>query len=107
LGTYAQEPPTPALAHAQRWLRTLSNRELQSWTIDVRSLLTGTPVESLLDGVLQNDARGKDTSSLAQEEPIPTSSRSPRYTVSEAGERIRKVRRPDGPDARPFAEPFY
>jgi CHAT domain-containing protein len=99
--------PAEALASAQHWLRTVSNRELQTWSIDIRPLLAETPAESLLDGVLQNNTVGKDTLSPVSEQPVPARSRSPRYTISEAGERVRKVRRAGGPDVRPFAEPFY
>lgn len=99
--------PAEALARAQSWLRTVSNCELQSWTIDIRSLLAGTPTESLLDGAQQNNTTEKEASSPVQEQPVPTSSRSPRFTISEAGELIRKARRTGDPDARPFAEPFY
>ena len=99
--------PAEALARAQGWLRTVPNRELQAWTIDIRSLLAGTPAESLLDDALQNDTAEKDASSPVSGQPVSANSRNPRYTISEAREYIRKARRAGGPDARPFAEPFY
>jgi CHAT domain-containing protein len=99
--------PAEALARAQRWLRTVTNRDLQTWTIDIRPLLAGTPAESLLESALQHQIPEEDASTPVSDQPVPSQSRNPRYTISEAGERIRKARRTGSPDARPFVEPFY
>jgi CHAT domain-containing protein len=42
------EPPATALARAQQWLRTVTNRELLLWQTKISSLLV--PTHSLLKG---------------------------------------------------------
>jgi CHAT domain-containing protein/tetratricopeptide (TPR) repeat protein len=82
-----QEPPAAALARAQYWLRTVTNRELQEW----RSQLP--PVA------------GKPR------EPAPTiavrGGRGYRLEAEQAEELIRRKASRSDPDTRPYTDPYY
>ncbi len=90
------EPPACALARAQHWLRTITNRELSQWgTMNV-------------SGFSQHEHRKvgeKKTDNLILE-ALGVSSE--RYDSEQANRLIRIVgAREDEPDKQPFQDPFY
>ena len=102
------EPPAAALARAQRWLRTVTNRQLHEWhAIDLPTLTEQERRES-----------GSETPDLdlwqMLDEPIDMVElaagykHGDRYDMSEAGSLVQTsaVQRGD-PDRCPYADPMY
>jgi CHAT domain-containing protein len=85
LPTVASEPPGAALARAQRWLRTVTNRELRQW--EARSTATMVPGA---DGDTVT-VRGGGT----------------RFGAAEAQERLIASAAFQADDACPYADPIF
>jgi CHAT domain-containing protein/tetratricopeptide (TPR) repeat protein len=83
------EPPAAALARAQAWLRTITNRELAHWQTDAFPLIH------------QNENGRKDPTVTVRGENT-------RYDIELAGRILRSsAQLRSGPDARPYEDPIY
>ena len=108
------EPPAAALARAQRWLRTVTYRELQSWQ-------AGEPLPTILaavrdqpeGAVLTRDAtfspgRGSFQRSV---EPQGIGISGARYSAEDAEQLLQEVAQrralEHDPEVRPYADPYY
>ena len=96
------QPPARALAHAQHWLRTVTNRELQTWQANISPL----PVPA------NNLAKGSDT--VAGEHVLASTGqlvavrgRANRFDAAQAQDIIQADAEELAPDACPFADPYY
>ena len=85
------EPPAAALARAQQWLRTVTNRDLQMW----RSLL---PVPR---------SGGSASTLVERERWIPVRGRGSRLEAPAAQEWIRLQAAMGYPDTQPYTDPYY
>jgi CHAT domain-containing protein len=83
-----RESPAAALARAKRWLRGVTNRELQAWERGIRSAAPSSS-DAPPDGQLA--VRGSGL----------------RYGAVEAAERVSAGAAVQSPDARPFADPIF
>src|SRR5581483_1102358 len=92
------EPPAAALARAQRWLRTVTNRELQQWEAALLPQEWKGAVEAELP------PSGDMAPASQTGEPLPSSFR---YDSSDARMIIRGIASSHEPDERPFADPMY
>jgi CHAT domain-containing protein len=79
------EPPAAALARAQRWLRTVTNRELGQW-------------EAL---AIQTSARG------IERDAVTVRGGGTRFGMAEAQERLIASAALQADDARPYADPIF
>jgi CHAT domain-containing protein len=97
------EPPAFALARAQRWLRTVTNRELSRWGETRISIL---PQKAPLEGG-ENRIESRIAGDLILE-ALEVGESSERYDSSQASEFIRMMGvREDEPEEQPFRDPFY
>lgn len=80
------EPPASALARAQRWLRTVTNRDLQKWCATSLSVLSGEEQEG-----------------LTQQEKRSDTVRTAELLV----QRVAEVKSSKEPDTCPYADPMY
>jgi CHAT domain-containing protein len=100
-------PPAQALAQAQQWMRTITNRELQHWQTSQLPALTSEETSSLTKAAsaLSTGARGNGTVA----EIIMAGMRSNRYgyDIKEAQNQVAAIARKGDPDALPFANPIY
>ncbi|QBD74845.1 CHAT domain-containing protein [Ktedonosporobacter rubrisoli] len=108
-------PPTTALARAQSWLRTVTNRELETWQAtkpladnltralnsaetkeaDSKTDIGGLPFDQ---NVLQFEASEQDSIERL---------RSSRYSLQDAEGNLQELAVRGDPDTRPFADPIY
>ncbi len=99
-----QESPAAALARAQHWLRTVTNRALHTW--EAALLPTSIQGEQSADLQMQEDA------ALAQEATSPSPmaavrGRGNRFDALQAQELVQMRAEEQEPDARPYAAPYY
>ncbi|HZO74023.1 MAG TPA: CHAT domain-containing tetratricopeptide repeat protein [Ktedonobacteraceae bacterium] len=94
------EPPAPALARAQHWLRTVTNRELQAWSITPSSL-------SLSVDEPAKEPAPYDLSQWHATQLVAVRGRSYRFDTLQAQEIIQNRAEEQDPDARPYADPYY
>ncbi|HEU5229502.1 MAG TPA: CHAT domain-containing tetratricopeptide repeat protein [Ktedonobacteraceae bacterium] len=94
------EPPAPALARAQHWLRTVTNRELQAWSTTPSSL-------SLPANGPTKESAWHDLSPLNATQLVAVRGRSYRFDTVQAQEIIQSSAEEQDPDARPYADPYY
>ncbi len=95
-----REPPAPALARAQHWLRTVTNRELQAWSITPSSL-------SLPANEPAEEPARYDLSPLNAAQLVAVRGRSYRFDTLQAQEIIQGGAEEQDPDACPYADPYY
>jgi CHAT domain-containing protein len=103
----AQEPPAAALARAQRWLRTVTVRELQQW--HARDVPLSTEEERRESGT-NNPAHAPEAQDFLPHftDMSIVSKRSSRYDIDQAQWQVRaKAKTSIDPDARPYADPIY
>jgi CHAT domain-containing protein len=110
------EPPAAALARAQRWLRTVTNRELQSWqaTEPLPSIIASaqnqpeTQVATLTRDATFSPGRGTFSPGAGEQKNLTFGQR---YSVQDAEQILQEVAQrwaQEGePEARPYADPFY
>jgi CHAT domain-containing protein/tetratricopeptide (TPR) repeat protein len=96
------EPPATALAHAQHWLRTVTNRELQVWQANISPL----PVSG------NNLAKGFETAAgehmlVNAGQLIAVRGRANRFDAAQAQDIIQADAEELAPDACPYADPYY
>lgn len=97
-----EEPPARALAHAQHWLRTVTNRELQVWQVHISPL----PVSA------SNLAKRSETvtgeyMSVNTDQLVAVRGRANRFDAAQAQDIIQADAEELTPDACPFADPYY
>ncbi len=97
-----EDPPARALAHAQRWLRTVTNRELQVWQANVSPL----PVSA------NTFAKGSETVTgeyalINTDRLVAVRGRANRFDAAQAQDIIQADAEELAPDACPFADPYY
>jgi CHAT domain-containing protein/tetratricopeptide (TPR) repeat protein len=85
------EPPAAALARAQRWLRTVTNKELRHWEISTLAQSRGEAEYLTTEGDLE----------------FPSMTRGHRFDADQAQELIQQSATGDNPYARPYADPAY
>lgn len=103
------EPPTAALARAQRWLRTMTHRELQQWQATTLPEVTAeerqqagsvTPLHDLWEA--EKDA------TISTAKPVTVRGRGDRYEIGEAKALIHTAAtKQNDLDACPYADPIY
>ncbi|MGW0649964.1 CHAT domain-containing protein [Streptomyces umbrinus] len=93
------QPPSRALARAQKWLRTVTNAELSTWEAGVPVSPPGTPPVA---AARQAADLGQDASSVGT-----LRGRGGRLADGDAQLVIRFAARRDNADARPYRDPFY
>ncbi|HEY6543136.1 MAG TPA: CHAT domain-containing protein, partial [Ktedonobacteraceae bacterium] len=96
------EPPARALAHAQHWLRTVTNRELQVWQANISPL----PVSAI------NLAKGSETAAgehvlVNRGQLVAVRGRANRFDAAQAQDLIQADAEGLASDACPFADPYY
>src|SRR5207244_3482174 len=104
-----QEPPVAALVRAQRWLRTVTHRELHQWQATTLREITAearhqagsvTPLHDLWE---EEKAVPRGTA-----KPVTVRGRGDRYDTGEAEALIHTaVAKQNDPDACPYANPIY
>lgn len=87
-----RESPAFALAQAQRWLRTVTNRELQEWRADLPA------------GIV---AKAKPTTKGPKRMIAVRGGRGYRFEADAAGKLVQARASADDAAARPFADPYY
>ncbi|HZU01082.1 MAG TPA: CHAT domain-containing protein, partial [Ktedonobacteraceae bacterium] len=96
------EPPARALAQAQHWLRTVTNRELQVWQAKISPL----PVSA------NTFAKGPETVTgeytlINTDRLVAVRGRANRFDAAQAQDIIQAGAEELAPDACPFADPYY
>ena len=103
----AQEPPAAALARAQRWLRTVTVRELQQW--HARDVPLSTEEERRESGSLTPTHAPEAQDFLpyfTDTSLVPK--RNSRYDIDQAEWEIHvKAKHVVDPNTRPYADPIY
>jgi CHAT domain-containing protein/tetratricopeptide (TPR) repeat protein len=103
------EAPAKALARAQHWLRTVTNRELQEW--EVMTLPVTTEQERFEAGVeasISSDEYEEEQELIDGNRLAVVRGRGKRYTIEEAEGEIRvKANQEVDLDACPYADPIY
>jgi tetratricopeptide (TPR) repeat protein len=101
------EPPAHALARAQRWLRSMTNRDLREW----EATLLASPLqsESLTNPVGQQEESlfQEDVSTVEAGEPVAVCVRGVRFDALHAQELVQKKAGELESEARPYAAPYY
>ncbi len=98
-----QEPPAAALARAQHWLRTVTNRELRDWQANALEAITEKEQRRLRSRVQKRGSR-LEASGMGQVVATYTS----RFDASEAEKIIGTVaKQQHDPDACPYADLVY
>lgn len=101
----AQEPPAAALARAQRWLRTVTVRELQQW--HARDVPLSTEEERRESGSQAPAPEAQDFLPYFTDQSI-VPRRNSRYDIDQAEWEIHvKAKHFVDPEARPYADPIY
>jgi CHAT domain-containing protein len=94
-----QEPPAAALARAQRWLRNVTNRELQTWqNVQLRDEAGEQPSPE------PRQTAHRDNHRAAY---VGVRGRGSRYSMSFAQTLVRQRAQQSDADERPFADPIY
>jgi CHAT domain-containing protein len=96
------EPPATALARAQYWLRTVTNRELQAWQANMLSIPT----------VANEPAKGPEASegihlSVNSDRLVAVRGRANRFDAVQAEETVRSYAEELLADACPYSDPYY
>ena len=103
--TMYDEPPAAALARAQRWLRLVTNAELQQWerTIPSSPLAKGNDKLERSEG-----AEAQELDPVGSAPSINTKAlRNHRYDIDEAIQYIRNDASDHEPGSRPYENPIY
>ena len=96
------EPPARALAHAQHWLRTVTNRELQIWQANISPL----PVSA--NKLVKGSETATGEHMLASTgQLVAVRGRANRFDAAQAQDVIQADAEELTPDACPFADPYY
>ena len=105
-----EEPPAAAFARAQRWLRTVTNRDLVEWRATMPPLPVLEEQSKVGSTRPQQDLSAPETRTMQDSvrELVAIRGRGNRYEVNEAESLIRSLtKRRSDPDARLYADPIY
>jgi len=103
------EAPAAALARAQRWLRSVTNRELQTWQAtlphlsaeDIGPRTTGEMVVS------DTQINEQEAVLLATDHLVSVRGYGMRFDAVQAQERVRDTAEEAAPESCPYADPYY
>ncbi|MFL5627735.1 MAG: CHAT domain-containing protein, partial [Ktedonobacteraceae bacterium] len=99
------EAPSAALARAQSWLRTVTNRELLAWHASTVPVVTE---EERRGAGAEISMSYNEQEMLGRSRLVAVRGRGNRYTTGEAeGEVHLKVKQEVDLDARPYVNPIY
>jgi CHAT domain-containing protein len=96
------EPPATALARAQRWLRTVTNRELLLWQTGISSLAVEANNLAKAPEVVAGERMRANTSHL-----VAVRGRANRFDAVQAQELVQSSAEELAPDDCPYADPYY
>src|SRR6266568_179879 len=94
------EPPAAALARAQGWLRTVTNKELQDWEAKILPRSNEEQQASMTNNRREMKKAFSDVASAEGLQQL-------RSDRQDAERIIRQSARQDRPDLRPYADPIY
>lgn len=94
------EPPAIALARAQRWLRNVTNEELQHWEAKILNQPGKTEQETMAHDQIKRAKLRPEASRFPVLQEF-------RYELDEAEKRIRRDALHNPTDSRPYADPIY
>jgi CHAT domain-containing protein len=103
------EAPAAALARAQRWLRTVTNRELQRWRATGLPGITAEERQQAGSMTPLHDPWGEEQGvSVGTAKRVAVRGRGDRYELSEAETLIHTAAaKQEVPDSCPYADPYY
>lgn len=99
------EPPARALANAQHWLRTVTNRELQLWQADISPL--PVPAHNLVPESETAAGEHIPVNTIHTSQLIAVRGRANRFDAAQAQDIIQADAEELAPDACPYADPYY
>lgn len=103
----ATVPPAAALARAQRWLRTATNRDLGEWEARIANTPSAATAVAERDGSDGTSREGAAGSAGRASPVVAVRGRGLRLDIDDAARRIREQAAWDDPDTRPYADPYY
>jgi len=103
------EPPAAALARAQRWLRTVTYRELLQWQATSLPILTEEERQKAGSAKPESDPWTKEKFvPIDTVELVAVRGSGDRYDIGEAMSRVQtEAKEQDNPDACPYVDPIY
>ena len=103
------EPPAAALARAQRWLRTVTNRELLAWEAKrIPAITAEERQEAGAEPILFSNEQEEVPTSISEKKLAVVRGRGNRYAIDEAVGEVRRVTMQETDlDACPYADPIY
>jgi CHAT domain-containing protein len=96
------EPPATALANAQHWLRTVTNRELQAWQSYTSPM--PTVVNQPTAGIEISEGKCVPVNAIPL---VAVRGRANRFDAAQAQDIIQADAEELAPDACPYADPYY
>jgi CHAT domain-containing protein/tetratricopeptide (TPR) repeat protein len=96
------EPPASVLANAQRWLRTVTNRELQAWQSYTSPIPTAVNQPAAGTEISEGDYVPVNATQL-----VTVRGRANRFDAAQAQDIIQADAEELAPDACPYADPYY
>lgn len=102
------EPPAAALARAQKWLRTATNRDLQAWRASSLPQTTQEERQKAGSEAPERDPWMEERDLLSTPKLVAVRGRGSRYDDIDAESLVRATaRRRNDPEACPYADPIY
>jgi CHAT domain-containing protein len=102
------DPPAKALAQAQQWMRTITNKSLQTWHA---TTLQNFTLEEQRSVISEKEAWQEENVNRSVADLIASGMRSYRSEyngdIEGAQEEVTKRARLGDPEAQPFADPIY
>ena len=107
-----EEPPAVALAKAQQWLRTVTNRELQHWQalIALSSQVSNEERGTFLlyGNDIENEQKVSEQETSISNELVVVRGRGSRFDAMQAQELVQdRAEMQEAPDLSPYADPYY
>jgi len=96
------EPPARALAHAQHWLRTITNRELQAWQSITVPVSTAAHRPAAEPEISEGEYAPVNPTRL-----VAVRGRANRFDAAQAQDIVQADAEELAPDACPYADPYY
>ncbi len=100
-----QEAPAAALARAQRWLRTVTNQDLQLWQASIAQAYQ--PLASATSSAAPALEPAAVLPGVPAEQLVAVRGGGVRFDTMQAQERIRETAEEGPPEACPYADPYY
>lgn len=102
------EPPAAALARAQRWLRTVTNGELQRWLAFTFLSTHGREKPAPSEEDFENKEGLSEQKAQMDKSLVVVRGRGIRFDAAQAQELIQdRAERQEAPDLCPYADPYY